>query len=183
MSSAPDYAQPLSGWRSWLVAEVEGRPRIVSVVQHVLWPPRQALAAECLQGARWRDLARWRGEWQRHPAPEEGCRCGIYAASRLEAALQYLEGDGRRAVRGCPLLHRVLGRVLLWGRVVECERGWRGERAYPQCLYLPQRQASLAELEMLAFALVDYRVSVEILDGAASDQAILERLRASREAA
>jgi predicted MFS family arabinose efflux permease len=51
MSAAPDYAQPLSGWRAWLVAEVEGAPRLVSVVYHVLWPPRQALVGECLHGS------------------------------------------------------------------------------------------------------------------------------------
>jgi hypothetical protein len=31
----------------------------------------------------------------------------------------------------------VLGRVFLWGSVVECEQGWRAERAYPTALYLP----------------------------------------------
>ena len=36
----------------------------------------------------------------------------------------------------------MLGRVSLWGSVVECEQGWRAERAYPAGLYLPAFAAS-----------------------------------------
>jgi hypothetical protein len=31
----------------------------------------------------------------------------------------------------------VLGRVSLWGEVVECERGYRASHAYPAALYVP----------------------------------------------
>jgi hypothetical protein len=34
-------------------------------------------------------------------------------------------------------LGRALGEVSLWGRVIECERGFRASLAYPRRLYLP----------------------------------------------
>ena len=34
------------------------------------------------------------------------------------------------------VIGRLLGQVALWGKVVECERGWRAERAYPVGLEL-----------------------------------------------
>ena len=61
-----------------------------------------------------------------HAAPSLECACGIYAARRPEDALVYLTGRDEASVVG-----RVLGRVALWGLVVEGEHGWRAERAYP----------------------------------------------------
>lgn len=61
-----------------------------------------------------------------HAAPDLACSCGIHAAREPAAVLSYLRGrDEPRTVA------RVLGRVLLWGNVVEHEGGWRAERAYP----------------------------------------------------
>jgi hypothetical protein len=37
------------------------------------------------------------------------------------------------------VVETVLGRVLLWGSVVECDHGWRAEYAYPAALYLSAR--------------------------------------------
>ena len=61
-----------------------------------------------------------------HAAPLLACACGIYAARRPEDALVYLTGRDEPGVVG-----RVLGRVALWGLVVEAEHGWRAEHAYP----------------------------------------------------
>jgi hypothetical protein len=65
----------------------------------------------------------------------------------------------------------VIGRVSLWGRVVECERGWRAACAYPARLYLPLgRHGRLsflsgpaADAERLALALRIYGVPVELV--------------------
>jgi hypothetical protein len=32
----------------------------------------------------------------------------------------------------------VIGRVMLWGEVVECEHGWHAACAYPAHLYVPR---------------------------------------------
>jgi hypothetical protein len=62
----------------------------------------------------------------------------------------------------------VLGRVSLWGKVVECKRGWRGERAYPASIYVPRLSAEGRLLlarspgpEAVALALGSYGVPVE----------------------
>jgi len=65
----------------------------------------------------------------------------------------------------------IIGRVLLWGRVVECEHGWRAARAYPAQLYLPLGRRGRftflarhgADPEELALALSEYGVPVELV--------------------
>ena len=79
-----------------------------------MWEPGRPLAAACPHG---------------HPAPALECACGIYATRKPEAALVYLTGRDEPGVVG-----RVLGRVALWGLVVEGEHGWRAELAYPAAL-------------------------------------------------
>ncbi len=109
---APDYAEALIGWRVWLVVETRAGLRLSSVIHEETWPLGGELVARC------------RGEG--HSAPHESCACGIHAAREPATVLTYLRGrDGPRTVG------RVLGRVLLWGRVVEHEAGWRAERASP----------------------------------------------------
>lgn len=76
-----------------------------------VWEPGRPLAARCEHG---------------HSAPDARCGCGIYAARDPAEARRYLVGRDEPGVVG-----RVLGRVLLWGLVVEGEHGWRGELAYP----------------------------------------------------
>jgi hypothetical protein len=69
-----------------------------------------------------------------HDAPDEGCRCGIYAASSAaQAAASVTDPVGGRD----GIVHHVIGRVSLWGTVVECQHGWRAERAYPASLAVP----------------------------------------------
>jgi len=52
----------------------------------------------------------------------------------------YVGIDVHRAARIAVATHAlqaVLGRVCLWGAMVESEPRWRAERAYPAALYLP----------------------------------------------
>jgi hypothetical protein len=58
-----------------------------------------------------------------HEAPHVGCTCGLHGTHGL---------DLLRRTR-CPA---VLGRVALWGRVIEHELGFRGQYGYPQRLRL-----------------------------------------------
>ena len=110
-----------------------------------------------------------------HPAPDEGCRCGIYAASTAAQAAASVTDPPRPRGR---IVHRIIGRVSLWGTVVECERGWRAERAYPASLVVPaplpqapkrrmlrrrrQRSRSRPAAE-IAHALCEYGVPVELV--------------------
>jgi hypothetical protein len=108
-----------------------------------------------------------------HPAPAEGCRCGIYAAPTAAQAAASVTDPPRSRER---IVHRVIGRVSLWGTVVECERGWRAERAYPASLAvpapLPPRRKILHALRRpsrslpaaeIAGALCEYGVPIELV--------------------
>lgn len=61
---------------------------------------------------------------------------------------------------------RVLGQVRLWGTVIQCERGWRGEHAYPNRLFVPLREGDARSRrlsEEIAAGLRDYGVPVSPL--------------------
>jgi hypothetical protein len=131
----------------------EGFLTLASVVKGVTWPAGEPLAAECL-GPRLIPLPRLRP----HPAPGPRCECGIYATD-VGRASQYLRDS-------IPFdLGRVLGRVALWGTVVECERGFRASHAYPVALYVPvgRGNGALRRALELAAGLRRYRVPVELL--------------------
>jgi hypothetical protein len=123
---APDYVEPFVGWRVWDVVVVDGAVRLRSRRNGVIWPVRATLEAVCL------DVA---GEHR-----VEDCSCGIYASKTLRYAVPYLSREFRRDSR---VAHRVIGRVSLWGRIVEGDRGYRGSRAYPLDLFVPAPPAGL----------------------------------------
>ena len=94
----------------------------------------------------------------RKPRPEPSTRKGSGPA-------RYLEG---RTWADALSVHRVIGTVSLWGRVVECARGWRASRAYPRRIYVPGTRAPYwlraERAEEVALGLTDYDVPVELLD-------------------
>jgi hypothetical protein len=110
---AEHTSEPLVAWRTWALAgssrgdDLLLRP--VNTRGHP-WPPQEVAQARC------------RHHW-RHRAPEFDCRCGLHASHTF---------DILRRMR-CPA---VLGRVALWGRVIEHDRGYRARFAYPQRLRL-----------------------------------------------
>jgi hypothetical protein len=153
VSGAPDYVEPVVGWRVWFAVEAGGKTRLSSVFYEMVWPTRDPLAAVCLRSRFLR--RRPPGD---HAAPAASCGCGIYAAS-LQRAGEYLTGP--RASM-CP----VIGRVALWGSVVECAHGWRASLAYPAQLYVPVlprgRYAALAR--QFALDLTEYGVPVDLIE-------------------
>jgi hypothetical protein len=126
----PDYVEPVEAWRVWRVTMRERRVVLQSLFAGAVWEPGVPLVASCTGGHR----SRWT-PWRKpndHPAPELDCRCGIYGVKSVAAARSYLETP--------PLLcrdDRVIGRVALWGDVVEGPLGWRASRAYPVDLFVP----------------------------------------------
>jgi hypothetical protein len=110
-----------------------------------------------------------------HAAPDEGCRCGIYAAATAAQAAASVTDPARPRD---DIVHHVIGRVSLWGTVVECEHGWRAERVYLASLVVPapmpqapkrhilrrrrQRSRSRPAAE-IARALREYGVPVELV--------------------
>ena len=103
--------EPLVGWRLW---HVDG-DRLRSWTRGTSWPACSRLDARC----------------RRHAAPHLGHGCGVYALRTRELAESLLA-----ALPGLPRRPVAIGRVSLWGRVVENVDGWRAEFAYPYDLEL-----------------------------------------------
>ena len=161
MNEAPDFAAPFEAWRVWTVARRNGEYGLGSVVQHADWPVGEPLQAECLR--RRGVIARLRGT-PRHGAPDVGCECGIYGAA-LKRIGQYV------AEAPCHGVARVIGRVALWGTVIECERGFRASHAYPVRIYVPVDAGDpwRVSWEDIAVGLWRYGVPVEALVARATE--------------
>jgi hypothetical protein len=109
--------EPIEGWRVWNLSEGAAGPRLVPAGSGVdSWQPRQATEARC--GASGILIV----HIGKHTAPDIRCRCGIYASRSL--------GVFERPRPAWPPAP-VVGSVSLWGTVIEHERGWRGQFAYP----------------------------------------------------
>jgi hypothetical protein len=159
----PDFIEPLEAWRVWRVSMRQGRVVLQSLYAGVVWEPAAPLVASCTGGHRSR-WTPWRRRPNDHRAPELDCRCGIYGVQSAAAARSYLETP--------PLLcrdDRVIGRVALWGDVVEGPSGWRASHAYPIELFLPSppegrsgpRQR--AYVNEILLALEAYQVPVDLV--------------------
>jgi hypothetical protein len=158
---APDYAEPVEAWRVWRVVTREGRIVLKSLFVGAVWEPGLPLVASCTAGHRsWRPP--WRKKPNDHAAPDLECGCGIYGVQSIAAARSYLERP--------PLLcrdDRVIGRVALWGNVVECTSGWRASHAYPIELFVPTTVVAhglrqRGYVEEILLALEAYGVPVDV---------------------
>jgi hypothetical protein len=116
------------GWRVWTVQDRPEGVRLGSVIHEAIWVPGVPARATCSL-----DLP--------HAAPDAGCTCGFHAARDPVDAFSYLHGRNEPRIVG-----RILGEVLLLGRVLETERGWRASESYPVRLYVrdPELEAALA---------------------------------------
>jgi hypothetical protein len=154
---APDFAEAIEVWRAWRVVRRGSKYQLGSVLKPTLWPQGEPLVAECLHPE---PLARrvWRRTDLRHPSPELRCDCGIYGAG-LERLGEYLTVAPFEHVAA-----RVLGRVSLWGTVIECQRGYRASQAYPSSIYVPIDAArDEHRVKEVAADLADYGVPVELI--------------------
>ncbi len=146
-------SDPIIGWRLWKVRRHGDRHRLESLTwHHVSWPAARRLEAACVT--------------HRHDAPADDHDCGIYAFKTRQLAEQLLQRymgekqcyfEGRtRPVQRPPDRPVALGRVSLWGRVLERENGFRAQYAYPYDLFLiaDGRDATLAR-ELRAVYAVD----------------------------
>ena len=117
--------EPLIGWRAWtLVMHRAGRDPALrpAAAGAGEWFPRRPYRAACAKEGTAASMLQGQ-----HPSPVPECSCGIYASSSL-----------RTLVTSTPAMPAVsaVGTVALWGRVIEHERGWRAEFAYPDRLTL-----------------------------------------------
>ena len=169
MRPVPDYLEPVHGWRLWSVVDAGGRSRLQSLVCPSIWWPRHELVATCEASPR-DSLRPWRRRMPGHAAPESRCTCGVHAMERVRHLGTYVPPAASRLV-----VQRAVGRVALWGSVIEGSRGWRAARAYPAEIWIPHadlRRQPVAELEDIAVELADYGVPVHICDGMTAREVI-----------
>ena len=102
--------EPVEGWRAWRLALDRHGVSLVPIGRGRPWPRQKTAAARCFRH-------------RSHDAPVAACTCGLYAAT-----------DERLLARARS--PSVVGKVALWGRVIQHSLGWRGEFAYPQRLAL-----------------------------------------------
>jgi len=159
----PDYAEPLEAWRVWRVARRGDDVVLQSLFAGAVWEPEIPFVASCTEGHRPR-WAPWRKRPSEHPVPELECRCGIYGVQSVAAARLFLELPPLRCRDD-----RVIGRVALWGDVVEGPTGWRASHAYPLELFVPSPRVGhrglrqRAHVDEILFALEAYRVPVDFV--------------------
>jgi DNA-directed RNA polymerase subunit RPC12/RpoP len=103
-AGVPDYVAPAVGWRGWLVVELEGALRLCSPRFWTVWLPRTELVALCRLG----ECPYWplRQLLPGHAAPDEGCRCGIYAAATATQAAASVTAPARPRGEIVHLRHR-----------------------------------------------------------------------------
>jgi len=101
--------EPVLAWRAWsLTGRRDGAELLLRPVagRSRPWKPMERAEAACKHA-------------RLHGAPNVDCSCGLHATHEV---------DTLRRTR-CPA---VLGRVALWGRVVEHDLGYRAQFGYPQ---------------------------------------------------
>lgn len=150
---APDYVEPIVGWRLWRISERGGQSRLRSLFVDDVWPYVEPLEARCA-------IPRlWRRSRATHPAPHDDCDCGIYATlwSIVASHLGHSRWHRRPAF--------AVGEVALWGTVVEGELGWRSTFAYPQRMFLlVPRKTDVFHTLRVTSDLERYEVPVEPVD-------------------
>lgn len=126
----PDAIEPIVGWRCWRISDSPDGLVLLSACRPTRWAPGWPIESRCEQHG--------------HPVPGRACTCGIYAAAEPILPVDYLPPHVKatatirtQALLGYDVVMAV-GRVALWGTVVECSFGWRAERGYPVELAIPR---------------------------------------------
>jgi hypothetical protein len=108
---SPDYTHTITAWRGWDVRD----GMLEALGSSSRWEPRRALKANCISCGG-------------HAAPYLNCRCGYWSFKTQELLAQAMDKYDDTV--------KVIGQVEIWGRVIECENGFRSEYAYPKELWL-----------------------------------------------
>jgi hypothetical protein len=106
---SPDYVGTLTAWRGWSVCAGQ----LEALGCDYDWVPKTANRARC--------------QHENHTAPQMECGCGFWSFKTLELLTEALKGYVDTVT--------VIGTVEIWGRVIECENGFRSEYAYPKELW------------------------------------------------
>lgn len=163
----PDMiGEPIQAWRTWFVVPengTSGELRLQSIIYGKLWEPKTIHEAECRALTNPdRDLP----SLSKHEAPEEGHNCGIYAVNTPEQVDRYYRDPTYRVREGFMEIWRVRGIVALWGKIIEGDKGYRAQYAYPVRIEVPRyikgRELHLSPREVQIG--LEHYCEVEIID-------------------
>jgi preprotein translocase subunit YajC len=118
--TVPDFISPVVGYRIW-----QWDPTGLRSLNGEKWLAHQPLSAVCRADATGSIAGLSKATHNPDELPHFKCTCGVYAAKTIGHLRQC--GYKRFGVHG---------EVYLWGTVVEHERGWRAQFAYPKTLFL-----------------------------------------------
>ena len=128
----PDNAGFKLAWRVWIYHD-----KLLTSFNGDKWIPKRKNVAECcrlkMASAVGHSAKRLHPLWE--PAPNSNCSCGIYAVKRMIPYTKPVYGESIGIPAGYGL--SIAGKVALWGKVIEHEKGYRAEFAYPYELYVP----------------------------------------------
>lgn len=127
--SVPDLIEPVLAWRYWRVV-----PETRQLLSREIWPHYQALEAR----HQMHTLQAWQQDYDQARERMLACTgspcpphmpnvlpgCGIYGFK--EGTRLFVELGHQEQTQSM-----VVGRVALWGRLIEHEDGWRGQYGYP----------------------------------------------------
>jgi len=145
----PDYISPVVGYRVW-----QWDAAGLKSLNGERWVAHQPLSAVCKADASGSVSGLSKATHNPAELPNFKCTCGVYAAKTLER------------LRGCGYSRfGVYGEVYLWGTVVEHERGWRAQFAYPKSLFLAADTIpfSLAEINARLKTLAEFGTDIFLL--------------------
>ena len=119
----PDSIEPISAYRAWFYS-IDGRTA-------ELYPISGSSKWNAWEGAgsTWVTASCPRFRSPTHEVPSEGCSCGFYSHKELDLAVDHAGIFHLMTMQGQGPDQVVLGRILLSGKVIEHEWGYRAERA------------------------------------------------------
>lgn len=118
-ADVPFYVEPFLGYRAWSLVDREDGFWLRSVTYSTFWPKRQEMHATCrMQSKANRCVS----------SPNPSCSCGIYIVKDL--------GDAKTWATSGTSHFRVIGEVKIWGRVLQYEKGFIVEYAYPDKIWV-----------------------------------------------
>lgn len=154
MDVSDTYILPIVGYRGWVLRV----GKLSSYAVDNFWIPKKGNVARC-------DGYKRTKFWGPHniqsgptliphasyAAPVAECGCGFYAFKTLADLMEWLEHREPRIV---------IGEVYLWGKVVDCQYGYRAQYAYPKCFYSDSFEDDYA-YNKSTMALSEFSVPVE----------------------
>jgi hypothetical protein len=147
--TVPDYISPVVGYRVW-----QWDAAGLKSLNGERWVSGQPLSAVCRADAIGSIAGLSKATHNPVELPYFSCTCGVYAAKSIE----HLRQCGYKKFG-------VHGEVYLWGTVIEHERGWRAQFAYPKALFLAADKIpfSLSEINSRLKTLSEFGTDIYLL--------------------